>query len=278
MEKDVSKFYLKLAADEDLKNRVKKLRDKYPNDTLSAKDTYAFVTQDLIPFARSKGYNFSFEDYARHLAKEESHTLSPEELFATSGGANRKVTAILACCSSAALLSFTGFAFRDAVIEILNKNDSHHEQKNIQEDDNGEGGSGGEGSGKVKGRNSGRDPENISPNQTLADPGDPNKTSVDGSLLNKTTAQPPSEKQDSQSEQTGSTSPDGSRNTPAGLPANKQGVLWSPINNQNAPQLPFNNQGVHNKRNSSDRTSMVGQQSGGCTSKYSVFFWRCTAR
>ncbi|MDR1467448.1 MAG: DUF1810 domain-containing protein [Oscillospiraceae bacterium] len=85
MKDDITAFQEFLSVNLELQKEVEFLRSKYDPGVLSVKDTCEFLRNDLIPFARSKGYNFTVEDYINHEIEEEQSLLH-EDFMNVSGG------------------------------------------------------------------------------------------------------------------------------------------------------------------------------------------------
>ncbi|MDR1467108.1 MAG: hypothetical protein LBI55_01605, partial [Oscillospiraceae bacterium] len=94
MRSDMEDFYITLNTDPELRSEVRFLRSNYPSGILGVKDTYNFINRDLIPLARSRGYNFTLEEYIEHGIREEQGNLTERELVIISGG--RSITPSMA--------------------------------------------------------------------------------------------------------------------------------------------------------------------------------------
>jgi hypothetical protein len=115
---------------------VKKLRKKYGKNELSAQETYIFVNEDLIPFAKSNGFNFSLNDYIEHQIKQEQGLLEDDELENISGGVMKKITKILNCCDSNVLSLFSGnlISSNNTLNENLLEKKKHKKNTNFKDD------------------------------------------------------------------------------------------------------------------------------------------------
>jgi hypothetical protein len=86
MKNDVKLFQEAMERDSKLKEEVKKLRSKYDKDILNSMETYTFLTEDLLPFARAKGYNFSINDYLQYELEIERRNSGNNDLKNIYGG------------------------------------------------------------------------------------------------------------------------------------------------------------------------------------------------
>ncbi|MDR0404384.1 MAG: hypothetical protein LBH37_01065, partial [Oscillospiraceae bacterium] len=66
MKRNIVAFKEELAKNENLKGELQKLRSEYGSGVLDPASSYTFLREALIPFANSKGYNFTPEEYIEH--------------------------------------------------------------------------------------------------------------------------------------------------------------------------------------------------------------------
>ncbi|MDR0404971.1 MAG: hypothetical protein LBH37_04220 [Oscillospiraceae bacterium] len=90
MKRDVKVFVEDLSRNKDLKSELKKLRDKYKPGILNAKDSYIFLNEDLIPFAKSRGYNFTLNDYVEYELEVERDGIDFRDISGGMGPMSKK--------------------------------------------------------------------------------------------------------------------------------------------------------------------------------------------
>jgi hypothetical protein len=81
------KFCKAVNGDKELGKEIQRLRSRYPMERISVEDAYKFIVNDVIPFAKEHGYEFTFKDTCITGRKEgNSGALSDEDLAAVTGG------------------------------------------------------------------------------------------------------------------------------------------------------------------------------------------------
>ncbi len=86
---NIKRFYDALTEDEALQDKFKALVKKYEVQKPDEGQFDAIYEKDLLPFAKSAGYDFTLEEliqYRRDAVKPSTHPLSEEELAAVAGG------------------------------------------------------------------------------------------------------------------------------------------------------------------------------------------------
>ncbi|MDR0739031.1 MAG: hypothetical protein LBF33_02655, partial [Oscillospiraceae bacterium] len=66
---EVSNFLNFLTKNPNKISEFEKLRNKYPKGKLDEKKSEEFLSQDLIPFAKENGFNFTKEEYKKFTEK-----------------------------------------------------------------------------------------------------------------------------------------------------------------------------------------------------------------
>ena len=85
---NIKRFYDALAKDEALQDKFKALVKKYEGQKPDEGQFDAIYEKDLLPFAKSAGYDFTLEELKgyRDAVKPGTRQLSEEELAAVAGG------------------------------------------------------------------------------------------------------------------------------------------------------------------------------------------------
>ncbi|MDR1467379.1 MAG: hypothetical protein LBI55_03055 [Oscillospiraceae bacterium] len=106
-EQSFKEFRKTLNENSQMKNKLHEIRQNHSNKTMPAKETYDFICDKMIPFARKHGYIFDYSDYINYQLKEESKLLSDQDAFEVSGGINI-FPKIMGFASTAALVALMG--------------------------------------------------------------------------------------------------------------------------------------------------------------------------
>jgi len=101
----IKAFFEVVNKNPELKEQFGKLRAKYKKIKLSEKESIKFLSEDLIPFANSLGFEFNINDYLKLKKAEENRPLSDEELGLVSGGANIFSTRTLGLSAATLMMS-----------------------------------------------------------------------------------------------------------------------------------------------------------------------------